>query len=59
MRRHETHFKDPSLWKENKASSGAEDDAKSAEVGTHEVGYWSDLGGEQTMCKWEKFRKKV
>ena len=30
--------KDPSLWKENKASSGAEDNAKSAEVGTGEAG---------------------
>ena len=37
--------KDPSLWKENKASSRAEDNTKSAEVGTYEVGHWSDLSG--------------
>ena len=35
--------KDPSLWKENKASNKAEDDTKSVEVGTHEVGHQSDL----------------
>ena len=37
--------KGPSLWKENKVSSGAEDDAKSEEVGTREVGHPSDLSG--------------
>ena len=31
--------------KENKASSGAEDNAKSVEVGTREVGHRSDLSG--------------
>ena len=35
-------YKDPSLWKENKTSSGAEDDAKSAEVWTREIGHWSE-----------------
>ena len=43
-----SHFKDSSLWKDNKASSGAEDDAKSVEVGTHKVGHWSDLSRGQS-----------
>ena len=33
--------KDPSLWKVNKASSGAEDNTKSVEVGIHKTGHWS------------------
>ena len=47
---HSGECKDPSLWKENKASSGAEDDAKSAEVGTHEVGHWSNLSGGRSSA---------
>ena len=35
----------PPYEKQNKASSGAEDDAKSAEVGTREAGHRSDLRG--------------
>ena len=35
--------KDPYLWKGNKASSRAEYNIKSAEVGTHKMGHWSDL----------------
>ena len=36
----------PSLLKENKVSSGAEDNTKSAEVGTHKAGHWSNLASE-------------
>ena len=43
--------KDPSLLKENKASSRAEDDAKSVEVGTHEAGHQSDLSGGQSSAR--------
>ena len=42
--------KDPSLLKENKASSRAEDDAKSAEVGNHEAGHLSNLSGGQSSA---------
>ena len=49
--------KDPSLWKENKVSSGAEDNAKLAEVGTHEVGHWSNLSGGQSSMQVGKFWK--
>ena len=38
----------PPYEKENKASSGAEDDTKSAEVGTCKVGHRSDLIGGQS-----------
>ena len=31
-------------------SSGAEDNAKSVEVGTHKVGHWSDLSGGQSSA---------
>ena len=59
MPRHTNYYwcKDPYLWKENKASSRAEDDAKSLEVGTHEVGHWSDLSGGQSSVQVEKFWK--
>ena len=43
--------------KENKASSRAEDDAKSVEVGTHKVGYQSDLSGGQSSVQARKFWK--
>ena len=39
----------------SKASSGAEDDAKSAEVGTHEAGHRSDLHGEKSSTRAGKF----
>ena len=35
----------PPYEKKNKASSGAEDNTKLAEVGTHEDGHQSDLSG--------------
>ena len=38
-----------------KVSSGAEDDAKSAEVGTCEAGHWSDLSGGQSSARAVKF----
>ena len=42
-------FKDP--YKEsNKVSSGAEDEAKSVQVGTHEVGHWSNLSRGQSSA---------
>ena len=47
--------KDPSLWKENKVSSGAEDDAKFVEVGTHKVGHRSGLSGRQIFMWVGKF----
>ena len=40
----------PPYGKENKASSGAEDNAKSAKVGTHEAGHQSDLSGGQSSA---------
>ena len=40
-------LKIPPYGKENKASSRAEDDAESMEVGTQKKGHWSDLGGGQ------------
>ena len=40
--------KDPSLWKENKSSSRAEDDTKSAEVKTCEIAYRRNLSGGQS-----------
>ena len=43
--------------KENKASSRAEDDAKSVEVGTHKVGHWSDFSGGQSSMQAGKFLK--
>ena len=43
-------YKDPSLWKENKANSGAKDDTKSVEVGTSEAGHQSDLSGGQSSA---------
>ena len=43
--------KDPSLWKENKASSRAKDDAKSVEVGTREAGHRSYLSGGQSSAR--------
>ena len=49
--------KDPSLWKENKVSNGAEDGAKSTEVGTHKVGHGSDLSGGQSSTQAGKFWK--
>ena len=49
--------KDPSLWKENKSSSGSEDDAKLVEVGTHEVGHQSDLSGGQSFAQVGEFWK--
>ena len=45
----------PPYEKENKASSGAEDDTKSAEVGTHEAGHRSDLSGGQSSVRARKF----
>ena len=36
-------IRNPSLWEENKVSSRAEDDAKSAEVGTCKAGHQSNL----------------
>ena len=45
----------PPYEKENKASSGAEDDAKSAEVGTREAGHRSDLNGGQSSAIAGKF----
>ena len=45
----------PPYDKENKAISGAEDDAKSAEVGTHEVGHRSDLSRAQSYTQAGKF----
>ena len=39
------------MEKENKVSSGAENDAKSAEVGTHEAGHRSDLSGGQSSAQ--------
>ena len=42
--------KDPFLLKENKASSGAEDDANSVEVGTRKVGHWINLSGGQSSA---------
>ena len=47
----------PPYEKENKASSGAEDDAKSAEVGSCEVGYQSDLSRGQSSAQVGKFDK--
>ena len=49
--------KDPSLWKEDKAISRAEDDAKSAEVGTCKVGYQSNLSSGQSSTRVGKFWK--
>ena len=40
----------PPNEKENKVSSGAEDDAKSVEVGTRKAGHWSDLSGGQSSA---------
>ena len=45
----------PSLWKENKANSGTEDNAKSGEVGTREVGQQSDLSRGQSSTQGGKF----
>ena len=45
----------PPYEKKNKASSGVEDDAKSAEVGTCEVGQWSDLSGGRSSARAGKF----
>ena len=39
----------PPYEKKNKVSSGAEDNAKLAEVGTRKVGHWRDLV-EQLGC---------
>ena len=50
--------KNPSLWKENKVSSRAEDDDKSAEVGTHEVGHRSDLSRGQSSMRVGTFWKQ-
>ena len=47
----------PSLWKENKASSTAEHNAKSVEVGTRKAGHWSDLSGGQSSTQVGKFWK--
>ena len=38
------YYKDPSLWKENKSSGGAENDAKSVE--------------DEAPHEWENFRKQ-
>ena len=45
----------PPYEKENKVSSGAKDNAKSAEVGTHEAGHWSDLRGGGSSARAGKF----
>ena len=44
------YVRNPSLWKENKANSISEDDAKSAEVGTRETGYQSDDQISVILC---------
>ena len=49
--------KDPSFWEENKMSSGAKDDAKSAAVGTREVGHRSDLNRGRSSVRVEKLWK--
>ena len=46
--------KDPSFWEENKMSSGAKDDAKSAAVGTREVGHRSDLNRGRSSVRVKK-----
>ena len=49
--------KDPSLQKENKASSGAKDNAKSVEVGTRKVGHQRNLSGGQSSMRAGKLWK--
>ena len=48
--------KDTSLWKKNKVSSRAEDNSKSAEVGTFKAGHRRDL---EKMENFGKFGNKV
>ena len=45
----------PPYEKENKVSSGAEDNAKSVEMGTYKAGHRSDLSGGQSSVRVGKF----
>ena len=45
----------PTYGKKTKASSGAEEDAKSAEVETHKTGHRSDLSGRRSSMPAGKF----